>query len=94
MEGGDLKTHDRRYRGVDLVMTNHRYRGVDLVMTNHHMVDFFPPTHIWLGGRCVAVEAAKAMSNPIKSQMLMQRGYFPRALAALSLLTMLMGKGA
>ena len=35
----------------------------------------------------------KQMSDPIKQQMMMQRGGFPWALAGLSLLPMLMGKG-
>ena len=35
----------------------------------------------------------KHMSDPMKSQMLMQRGGFPWGLAGLSLLPMLMGKG-
>ena len=35
----------------------------------------------------------KQMSDPIKQQMIMQRGGFPWALAGLSLLPMLMGKG-
>ena len=33
------------------------------------------------------------MSDPVKQQMLMQRGGFPWALAGLSMLPMLMGKG-
>lgn len=38
-------------------------------------------------------ELQKQMSDPIKQQMMMQRGGFPWALAGLSLLPMLMGKG-
>ena len=38
-------------------------------------------------------EMRKHMSDPIKAQMLMQRGGFPWALAGLSMLPMLLGKG-
>jgi len=38
-------------------------------------------------------EMQKNMSDPIKQQMLLQRGGFPWAMAGLSLLPMLMGKG-
>ena len=38
-------------------------------------------------------ELQKQMSDPIKQQMLMQRGGFPWALAGLSLLPTLLGKG-
>ena len=38
-------------------------------------------------------EMQKAMSDPIKAQMMMQRGGFPWALAGLSMLPMLFGKG-
>ena len=37
-------------------------------------------------------ELKQQMSDPVKQQMLMQRGGFPWALAGLSMLTMLMGK--
>ena len=40
-----------------------------------------------------ASDMQKQMSDPVKMQMLMQRGGFPWALAGLSLLPMLLGKG-
>ena len=38
-------------------------------------------------------ELQKQMSDPIKQQMIMQKGSFPWALAGLSLLRALLGKG-
>ena len=38
-------------------------------------------------------ELQKQMSDPVKQQILMQRGAFPWAHAGLSMLPMLMGKG-
>ena len=79
MEGGDLKTRNRRYRGGDLATTKRLYGG-------------FLGRMLFVFGVSPA-ELQKAMRYPMKQQMLMQRGSFPWALAGLSMLPMLMGRG-
>lgn len=84
MEGGDLKTRNRPYtkiRGGDLSTSNRQYGGFLGLMR-------------MFGMGASPAELQKAMSDPIKQQMVMQRGGFPWALAGLSLLPMLMGKGS
>lgn len=77
MDGGDLKTIHRRYGG-DLQTVNRQYGGIFGLLASL----------TGLGER-----ELKQMSDPLKQQMLMQRGGFPWALAGLSLLPMLLGKG-
>ena len=77
MDGGDLKTHPRRYGG-DLQTVNRQHGGIFGLLYKL----------TGLGER-----EFKQMSDPLKQQMLMQRGGFPWALAGLSLLPMLLGKG-
>ena len=94
MEGGDLKTSNRHYRRGDLKTSNHRYRRGDLATTSRQYGGFLPLLRmLGLGAGVSPLELQKAMSDPIKSQMLMQRGGFPWALAEFSLLPMLMGRG-
>ena len=80
MEGGDLKTCNRSYRGGDLATTNRQHGG-------------FLGAHGRIFGLGPA-ELQKAMSDPIKRQMLMQPVGFLWALAGLSMLPMLMGRGS
>mgnify|MGYP000214679703 CR=1 FL=1 len=79
MEGGDLETMQRPYRGGDLKTVQRQYGGIFGLLGK--LFGFGP------------AEMQKEMSDPIKKQMLMQRGGFPWALAGLSMLPMLMGKG-
>ena len=79
--GGDLKTTQRRYRGGDLRTTNRQHGGI------------FGLLKTLLGFGASPAEIEKAMRDPIQQQMLMQRGGFPWAMAALSMLPMLLGKG-
>lgn len=86
MDGGDLKTRNRRYGG-DLATTNRPapVQGGFLGLLGKLF---------GLGAGVSPAELQKAMSDPIKQQMLMQRGGFPWAMAAMSLLPMLLqGKG-
>ena len=82
MEGGDLMTLHQPSRGGDLMTTSRQQqRG-----------GFFGliPKLLGLGPG----EMQKQMSDPTKlQQLLMQRGGFPWALAGLSMLPMLLGKG-
>lgn len=83
MEGGDLTTMPRGRGGT--------VQGGDLKTMARQHGGFFHliPKLFGLG----ASDMQKHMSDPIRSQMLMQRGGFPWALAGLSLLPMLLGKG-
>ena len=80
MEGGELKARNRRYRGGDLATTNRQYDGF--------------LGRILFGIGVFPAELQEAMSDPIKQQMLLQRGGFPWALAGLTTLPMLMGMGS
>ena len=78
MDGGDLKTLNR-WHGGDLKTMSRQHGGI-----------------FGLLGKLFGLgpgELQKQMSDPIKQQMIMQRGGFPWALAGLSLLPALLGKG-
>jgi len=78
MDGGDLKTRHRQ-SGGDL-KTLHRQSGGLLGLLK-------------MFGLGSAGSVQQQMSAPSKEQMTMQRGGFPWALAGLSMLPMLMGRG-
>ena len=78
MDGGDLKTLNR-WHGGDLKTLSRQHGGI-----------------FGLLGKLFGLgpgELQKQMSDPIKQQMIMHRGGFPWALAGLSLLPALLGKG-
>lgn len=79
MEGGDLETRYRPARGGDLKTSPRQHGGI-----------------FGLIGKLFGLgpgELQKQMSKTSAEQMLMQRGGFPWALAGLSLLPTLLGKG-
>ena len=77
MEGGDLKTRNRRYRGGDFATTNRQYgRFLNRML---------------FGFGVSPAEMQKAMSDPIKQQMMMQRGGF--AWQSYLPIMMMMGNG-
>ena len=81
MDGGDLMTRNRPTRGGDLMTISRQQNGGFLALLPK-IFGFGPG------------EMQKQMSDPTKlQQVVMQRGGFPWALAGLSLLPMLMGKG-
>ena len=82
MDGGDLIARSRPVRGGDLTTMSRQHGGFLFLAP-------FAKKLFGLGPE----EMQKAMSDPIKAQMLMQRGGFPWALAGLSMLPMLLGKG-
>ena len=75
MEGGDLQTTNRPYRGNGM---QHQHGGIFKFLGN--LLGFGPE------------ELQKQMSDPVKQQMLMQRGGFPWALAGL--LPLVLGNGS
>ena len=79
MDGGDLMTKNRPVRGGDLQTMSRQHGG---------FLGFLGKL-FGLG----ASDMQKQMQDPVKQQMMMQRGGFPWALAGLSILPMLMGKG-
>ena len=80
MDGGDLTTQQRLYKGGDL-STESRQNGGFIIGP---LLKLFG-----LG----AGDLQSRMSEPSSRDLLMQRGGFPWALAGLSLLPMLLGKG-
>ena len=74
MEGGDLKTRNRRNCGDDRATTNRQYGGF--------------LGRMLFGFGVSPAELQKAMSDPIKQHMLMQRRGVPWALAGLAALPM------
>ena len=81
MDGGDLITKNRPTRGGDLMTLSRQQEG--------GFIGLFKRLFGMGPG-----EMQKQMSDPTKlQQIVMQRGGFPWALAGLSLLPMLMGKG-
>ena len=86
LNGGDLKTLSRQHGGIFGLLGKLFGLGVE---KQHGGI-------IGLLGKLFGLgpgELQKQMSDPIKQQMIMQRGGFPWALAGLSLLPALLGKG-
>ena len=86
LNGGDLKTLSRQHSGIFGLLGKLFGLGVE---KQHGGI-------IGLLGKLFGLglgELQKQMSDPIKQQMIMQRGGFPWALAGLSLLPALLGKG-
>ena len=80
MDGGDLATQQRFATGGDL-STVQRQSGSGFISWLGNLIGLGPG------------ELQKHMSQPAKRELSMQRGGFPWALAGLSLLPMLLGKG-
>ena len=99
MDGGDLKTVNRWHSG-DLETLSRQHGGIfGLLEKQFGLGPGVKKQHggiIGLLGKLFGLgpgELQKQMSDPIKQQMIMQRGGFPWALAGLSLLPTLFGKG-
>ena len=95
MDGGDLKT----LNGGDLKTLSRQHGGIFGLLGKLFGLGLSDKQHggiIGLLGKLFGLgpgELQKQMSDPIKQQMIMQRGGFPWALAGLSLLPALLGKG-
>ena len=98
MDGGDLKTLNR-WHGGDLKTLSRQHGGIFGLLGKLFGLGLSEKQHggiIGLLGKLFGLgpgELQKQMSDPIKQQMIMQRGGFPWALAGLSLLPALLGKG-
>ena len=101
MDGGDLKTLNR-WHGGDLKTLSRQHGGIFgllgklLGLGPGELSDKQHGGIFGLLGKLFGLgpgELQKQMSDPIKQQMIMQRGGFPWALAGLSLLPALLGKG-
>ena len=99
MDCGDLKTLNR-WHGGDLETLSRQHGGIfGLLGKLFGLGPGVEKQHggiIGLLGKLFGFgpgELQKQMSDPIKQQMIMQRGGFPWALAGLSLLAALLGKG-
>ena len=98
MDGGDLKTLNR-WHGGDLKTLSRQHGGIFGLLGKLFGLGLSDKQHggiIGLLGKLFGLgpgELQKQMSDPIKQQMIMQRGGFPWALAGLSLLPALLGKG-
>ena len=101
MDGGDLKTLNR-WHGGDLKTLSRQHGGIFgllgklLGLGPGELSDKQHGGIFGLLGKLFGLgpgELQKQMSDPIKQQMIMQRGGFPWALAGLSLLQALLGKG-
>ena len=98
MDGGDLKTLNR-WHGGDLKTLSHQHGGIFGLLGKLFGLGLSDKQHggiFGLLGKLFGLgpgELQKQMSDPIKQQMIMQRGGFPWALAGLSLLPALLGKG-
>ena len=86
LNGGDLKTLSRQHGGIFGLLGKLFGLGVE---KQHGGIFGLLGKLFGLGPG----ELQKQMSDPIKQQMIMQRGGFPWALAGLSLLPALLGKG-
>ena len=98
MDGGDLKTLNR-WHGGDLKTLSRQHGGIFGLLGKLFGLGLSDKQHggiFGLLGKLFGLgpgELQKQMSDPIKQQMIMQRGGFPWALAGLSLLPALLGKG-
>ena len=98
MDGGDLKTLNR-WHGGDLKTLSRQHGGIFGLLGKLLGLGLSDKQHggiFGLLGKLFGLgpgELQKQMSDPIKQQMIMQRGGFPWALAGLSLLPALLGKG-
>ena len=101
MDGGDLRTLNR-WHGGDLKSLSCQHGGIFgllgklLRLGPGELSDKQHGGIFALLGKLFGLgpgELQKQMSDPIKQQMIMQRGGFPWALAGLSLLPALLGKG-
>ena len=98
MDGGDLKTLNR-WHGGNLKTLSRQHGGIFGLLGKLFGLGLSDKQHggiFGLLGKLFGLgpgELQKQMSDPIKQQMIMQRGGFPWALAGLSLLPALLGKG-
>ena len=98
MDGGDLKTLNR-WHGGDLKTLSRQHGGIFSLLGKLFGLGLSDKQHggiFGLLGKLFGLgpgELQKQMSDPIKQQMIMQRGGFPWALGGLSLLPALLGKG-
>ena len=98
MDGGDLKTLNR-WHGGDLKTLSRQHGGIFGLLGKLFGLGLSDKQHggiFGLLGKLFGLgpgELQKQMSDPIKQQMIIQRCGFPWALAGLSLLPALLGKG-
>ena len=98
MDGGDLKTLNR-WHGGDLKTLSRQHGGIFGLLGKLFGLGLSDKQHGGIFGLLGKVfglgpgELQKQMSDPIKQQMIKQGGGFPWALAGLSLLPALLGKG-
>ena len=100
VRGGDLQTTHRSYQGGDLIQRQHggifKFIGNLLGFGPEELEQEQSGGFLGVIGKLFGLgpeELQKQMSDPVKQQMVMQRGGFPWALAGLSMLPLIMGKG-